>query len=146
MNKLKNIYICIFSVLLFTGCSITNGTPKPNLVKGKATVFLNDSLINYPKANMYFEFVDGKEISNFWSINPISKIELDEGEHKIQVSFYSDGVGGSTTIKNYFKKDKIYEIVALKKRQNILKITLEDVTNKQAIILLEKKVIGTYQP
>jgi len=143
---IKTLTAVVFSFFIFTGCSITNGTAKPPLAKEKAVVFVNDSLINVPKANMYFNYVDGKEISNFWSLSPVSKVTLDEGTHELIIVFYSNGFAGKTKITENFEKNRVYEVVAYKKRHNNFDIQLVDLTTNKKKILIQKKELGNWSP
>ena len=112
-----------------TGCAtfLENGTPPPPVQTGKAVVFANESLLNYPKANMNIVEVNGHAHAKFKSST--HAVTLDPGSYYIDVIFYSSGYASSAMVNGEFQSDHVYEIIAILGEDNIYNVTLVDVTN-----------------
>jgi len=145
MNKIILILTSLI-VLVFSGCSITNGTPKPDFVKNKAIVFTNDSLVNVPKANIVFRQIDNQVVSTFWTMSPPSETNLKAGKHSFVVAMYSDGYAADAYIEGILEANKVYEIYAYSDKNRIFEVNLSDVTDKREKIISTVKIQGTWHP
>lgn len=140
-------YVQIYLVvLLLTGCAALNGTSPPEKVYEKAIIFINNSLVNTPKASGDIRQIDNELIPNYGEMILTSKIEVNPGNHRIVVSFYSDGYSAAAAVKGELESNHVYEIVAVKDNGARFTVTLEDVLKDDRKIIDETSVYGVRAP
>jgi hypothetical protein len=137
---------------LNAGCaSFSNGTKPPNVIDNKAIIFINDSLVNHPKASGSIRNLDDTVISTYFSLSQPNKVEVAPGEHEISVGFYSRGYRADATVEATFKRGHVYEIQAIlskevKNDEIKYDVLLIDVMGAKSKILNKQKVLGTRAP
>lgn len=142
---IKKLTLLIALAFVMAGCATTNGTQAPAFVAGKAVVFINDSLINYPKASGSIRGVDDKVISTYWTVPQPNSADLNPGKHRVVVAFYSRGYGANAAVEGVFESGHVYEVMAVKDEGRKFDILLIDKSENDAV--MDKSVVyGALEP